>query len=213
MWMILRQGGTWSLAPCWAWQQNAGPRKHMISCFSCERWIKKKNTPSIWDSSSNFQLNFHLSFLPAKSVQQQWEVTNRARQLICCISLVWSMRTHTRMQEPSSTGTWLSTVYLWSDHHGSFLVCSSLISPSLCTSRLELRMQAAPCVCTEINPAKSGTTFCISSFKIHPLGRLPGQLCKRKASVEISALQRSDGVWMSPQLTWVGDHCNSCSAP
>lgn len=96
----------------------------------------------------------------------------------------------------------------WSDGHASFLVCSSLLSPLLCLSWLELRTQAAPHASVlRLTLQSQGQQFVFPHPKFIIWEGCQASSAKTEASVGVSACYRSDGVQTSPLLTWPRGYC------
>lgn len=96
----------------------------------------------------------------------------------------------------------------WSDGHASFLVCSSLLSPLLCASWLELRTQAARRASVlRLTLQSQGLQFVFPHPKFTIWEGCQASSAKTEASVGVSACYRSDGVETSPPLTWPRGYC------
>lgn len=95
-----------------------------------------------------------------------------------------------------------------SDGHTSLLVCSSLLSPLLCESWLELRTQAAPHASVlRLTLQSQGLQFVYPHPKFIIWKGCQASSAKTEASVGVSACYRSDGVQTSPLLTWPRGYC------
>lgn len=103
------------------------------------------------------------------------------------------------MLDPPSSGTSRLSQH-FQGHNASFPVCSSLLSPLLCTSWLELRAQAAPhASAPRLTLQSQGQQFVFPHPKFTAWEGCQASSAKTEASVGVS-FYRSDGALTPPTL-------------